>query len=798
MAALIGRILAAVRHWVGPPPAGEAAGGLAASGGPGYFGTYFSDIDQRRTGRNLKVFLLAYIIVGAYPFHTVPVQSGLDASWVFALNYLVNSNLFFGRDAISTCGPLGFLIWPQLIGNNASIALICHLGAWLLFAAALIFGAVKRLFSLDQLILFAIVMIICGAFSFDYFVSFLVLFLFYFSLLRRNWFPFFFLAVLLTPALFLMKLTSGLLVLPAIVLLSSTQILTNKKRGLLQLGRSLVLPPLLFVCAYLLYHNSFADMLMYLRGTFEITSGYSVSMSLTGAWYEIYFAMIYFVAYVYVVLHLYRSGQPSFWHSIAFIPSLFLAFKHGFVRQDAHVLTFFTIATSIFGLLLLFSDLKKAKMKEMTYIFPVLIFIYFFVFQQHLHTVPLDRILPISAIKRIHSTLSPGSIGKHPSLEKEVLPQDIRTEIGGNKVGIFPSEISYVAANNLDYSPLPVLESYCAHNTYLDSICADFLDGRKAPPYLLMGFYGVDGRHCLIDVPFTWLSIYKWYAPCLSAGPVLLLKKNEAPRFETLEPAGAAELRKTERVALAEYGGPLLVKITLDLTPTGNLVKVLYKILPVEMALTDDTGQVRIFRVVPDTLKDGVLLNYLPLDLNETGLLLNGVAVRRICSFELLGEGLKMYRDKMSVEFIKIPGIQISRSFKDLSFPEGVERSTGKTQFGIDTINQKPPRKSLSKIVITDQRFIRMTGWAVDDEAQDAGEGVWADIDGKSYPADRRPSPDVADKLHNPAYENAGFSVDIPVSSLSKGTHCLSVKLLAKNRQYYYQFRPIVLETPGG
>lgn len=216
------------------------------------------------------------------------------------------------------------------------------------------------------------------------------------------------------------------------------------------------------------------------------------------------------------------------------------------------------------------------------------------------------------------------------------------------------------------------------------------------------------------------------------------------------------------------------------------------------MALTYDTGQVRIFRVVPDTMKDGVLLNYLPLDLNETGLLLNGEAARKICSFELLGEGLKMYRDKMSVHFIKIPGVEIRRSFRALSFPEGIERSTGETQFSIDWINQRHARKSLAKIVIKDERFIRMTGWAVDDKAQDAGEGVWADIDGKSYPADRCPRPDVADKLNSPAYENAGFSVIIPVSSLSKGTHCLSVKLLAKSRQYYYQFRPIVLETPGG
>jgi hypothetical protein len=44
-----------------------------------------------------------------------------------------------------------------------------------------------------------------------------------------------------------------------------------------------------------------------------------------------------------------------------------------------------------------------------------------------------------------------------------------------------------------------------------------------------------------------------------------------------------------------------------------------------------------------------------------------------------------------------------------------------------------------------------MEGWAIDDEAEDAGEGVRVDIDGKSYPADRYPKPDVAIRFNKPA-----------------------------------------------
>jgi hypothetical protein len=75
--------------------------------------------------------------------------------------------------------------------------------------------------------------------------------------------------------------------------------------------------------------------------------------------------------------------------------------------------------------------------------------------------------------------------------------------------------------------------------------------------------------------------------------------------------------------------------------------------------------------------------------------------------------------------------------------------------------------------------------------------GVRADIDVESYPADRSPRPDVAAAFNKPAYENAGFTICIPVSSLSKGTHYLSLKLLSKNRKYYYQTEHQVLEIPN-
>jgi hypothetical protein len=462
---------------------------------------------------------------------------------------------------------------------------------------------------------------------------------------------------------------------------------------------------------------------------------------------------------------------------------------------------FFITVILIIGFLLLFSDLKKAKMEAMKYIFPVLVIIGFFICPQCFHTILFDRVLPMSPLKRMVNPVGAGEKRACISvdLENDILPENILARIGSSKVGIFPLEISYVAANNLNYSPLPVFQAYSAYTSYLDNLDAEFLNGTKAPPYLLMGISHFNYRHWLIDVPATWLSIYKWYEPCVSSESVLLLRRRESPRFETLEPVGTAEYRRTEDVQLPEGTGPLLVKISLDLSLTGKLVKTFYRISPVKIALVDDAGREIEYRVVPDTLKNGIFLNYLPLDLDQAGLLLTGTAATKICSFGLFGEGLKMYQDKMSVQFIKIPEVEISHKPKEVPhFPEGVLKSLKKTVHTFDRINGKLVT-GINKIT-EEERYITLRGWAVDEEAGDSGDRVWVDVDGKTYLAERFQRLDVATFFRKPAYADSGFVVSIPLSSLPKGTtHYFSVKLFAKSGEYYSQSEPepIVLETPG-
>jgi hypothetical protein len=113
------------------------------------------------------------------------------------------------------------------------------------------------------------------------------------------------------------------------------------------------------------------------------------------------------------------------------------------------------------------------------------------------------------------------------------------------------------------------------------------------------------------------------------------------------------------------------------------------------------------------------------------------------------------------------------------------------TTYSIDSINglilaeQKQPAIIDSK----SDDFINVNGWAVDSNAGLAAGGVFLSIDGKTdiptfYGDDRK---DVAYGFKNKNYRYSGFSSSLDISSLSKGQHTLSIKVVTADKKGYYQ-----------
>src|ERR1041384_8232120 len=78
----------------------------------------------------VKPLLFFLTVLMACPIRYWPVGSSFDDTWVFAVNYAHAHRLALRSDVFWTTGPLGFMVFPQDIGNNLVQGLIFQILLW--------------------------------------------------------------------------------------------------------------------------------------------------------------------------------------------------------------------------------------------------------------------------------------------------------------------------------------------------------------------------------------------------------------------------------------------------------------------------------------------------------------------------------------------------------------------------------------------------------------------------------------------------------------------------------------------
>ncbi len=761
-----------------------------------------------------KLLLLVFIAIHAFNMRYAPVIGGIDPSWQYNINYSFHKHV----NVVFTSGPLGFLNYPLNIGSNLDIAVLIRLFVWVCFCGLFSVLVLNNFFSLNNLSLFALLFSFGSFLSFDYFICFIIIFLISLAFFSERWYVFYVIAIALSAALCLMKLSAGLLAISSCGVFTIITMISEKKKGRYVLLLTCIGIPGLFIIFYLLYNQSLSGILSYLKGGYEISAGYNVAMSLRGERRRALLLVIIFaVAYFTLILQLYKTRQKSFFLSLMCIPSIFIGFKHGFVRQDGHEMFFFTFTLVVLGLLFLFTELKNIKKRVLFVLIPIIIpcispdFLLYKPSPNILHTI-LRNVVNISGRYKIktmmmlihHSrTKEALDVASHKALKDYKLPQDWLQTIGKRSLGSFPWEATYIPANDLNYRPFPVIQAYSAYTPYLDMLNARYLeDEHSAPEFILMEWLSMHGRHPLINVPAMWLALYKWYdmekweehlSPSaaytqLSVGrlqdnlrPLMLLKRRQTPRFQTLELIKNQEYKSNEFMELPVSDQPVIMSLSMKLTLLGKLSKTFFKIPAVWIELITDAGYQK-FRVVPDTLNDGMMIDTLPLNLRDVYYLLHKNQARgQVFAFRISGKGMSLYEKTMSIEFYKIPELHLER-FR-LPALSSIPQTSSSTLYNIENIDTY----EISEPTDTQQKFVLITGWAVDDKLQDKAGGIYIEIDGRLFPAYYGfPRKDVAEFFHVPKYAFSGFQAGIPAAKLGKGNHSLSVKVLTKDKKMYY------------
>jgi hypothetical protein len=119
-----------------------------------------------------------------------------------------------------------------------------------------------------------------------------------------------------------------------------------------------------------------------------------------------------------------------------------------------------------------------------------------------------------------------------------------------------------------------------------------------------------------------------------------------------------------------------------------------------------------------------------------------------------------------------------------------MNRITMEPRFFVDQVGTSSSPRVAAEIPVQSTTPFVVSGWAADFAAGPVS-GVEIAIDQKPYTAayglDR---PDVAATLKNPAYAKSGFQFTMPSSQFSKGAHVITVRVINKDRNGYFETPP--------
>ena len=586
-------------------------------------------------------------------------HTGLDASWVAVMGEAADRGWRWGRDLAFTYGPASPLVTHY--GNDAYLPLTLPLllaTQWLFAAGAvrLAGGGIGR-----AVLAAAVLALIAPQVAGTPDAVFLVLPLLPALLVLQGPVagarPLAMLSATALGALGLAKMSYPLAALPVLLVADGT-LMARRRPPILLLSFVVGL-----LAADLAYRQSLSDLPAYLRLQGEVVAGYSEAMALPGSRREL-LAVLLAMGMLWLGAVLGRRGAAGRLPAAAGLGwVLFMLFKAGFVRQDLHTLIAWNGLALAAALLALAGNWRPAAQRIVlaaAVAGPVL-------FNAGAAVAPGTawgtRLQDVLAFERARLATDPAlqaraalALFEDPAGAAEALRHD-RAEAwraaaaaaplpvleGG--VDVIPSRQNAVVASGLDYRPRPSFQDYSTYTEGLAAANRAFLEGPRAPAWVLFGpepdgGLTIDGRYPNLAEGALWPDLLTLYRPERRIGDLLALRRRAVPRDLGTGPAR----RGTARLgAMVPFDGRApAVLATLDLRPTllGRLAGLLFRPALPSLTVRLADGSQRSYRFVTGLGRSGFVLSPLVTDAAEFAALAGAGAPdpgRRVVAFSVAG-----------------------------------------------------------------------------------------------------------------------------------------------------------------
>ncbi len=627
-----------------------------ASGRPGW---------SRRLGWLPVVYLLFVLFPGV---HEV-ARTGIDGSWVVGINELFGSSYHFGRDVVFTWGPLAFFFAPLSVRHNYAEAQVFWLVIYVLLAWCIL--RLRRRIESDRTFwIFAALLATAMAVSVGQVGEYRLLTLFTLLLVlsageSRPFWPPVALGILAATFLF-MKTSVGLAAL--LVALGSlvVEFLQDRRRALIRLmWMSSGFAAALAIWGALLL-GSLPAFVLWLRASKEIAGDYSVAESVVGASEILILGLL-------ALAVLERLIEQSFIQrarvTVPVSVGALIAFKHGFTRQDQHVLVFFAFALALQAILYAFTDDGRLRRRTVAG-FAVTLALTFSVLgiwdrptirdsaKFVVGRTGWENLVALVRLPAEEKALAAKSAAALKSSRLD--PQKLRRiKEEGGKVGVMPWELSLVPVNGLDWQPTWMLQTYSAHTAWLDQENAASVSGSRAPHWMLFNFEDTDGRNLLQSAPLASRAVLENYelAEGTDGAGWLLLRKRAAPRPIRLMPFGSDRIRDRSWCDVPARDSLVFAGLDMRLSLLGRAAQLFFRVPPVMLDCQLDDGRESTSRLIPATAANGIPIGCVIRSTEEFEGLLSGRRGPRVVRFSINGPGTIYYRWPIRVTWMEASGL---------------------------------------------------------------------------------------------------------------------------------------------
>ncbi len=563
----------------------------------------------------MTILFLAVLLLSLNLPHRVPTAGLVDPSWGAALIFFLANGFQFGRDVVFTFGPLGYLFTPIYFGSLVASRVLLEIltkgiFAWLMISFAwrlpvsirVVFGlsTVFFLWCNDALLLALIVFVACYLLQ---------------DRAASTWCSIG--AGLLLAFVSLIKFTCLVSSLLCVVLVGGYWCYKRRPMlaGLTAGAYGLGIP--VWWCAA---GQSLANLKPFLQWSLEISSGYEQAMFNTAPVIILVIGLVCALTVLTILaLSVIGAKDKALGLTVGLIGlgSLFLAWKHGFVRGDqSHVLIFFASASLITFVVTAVRSNQSAY--RLTY--PILTILVLalshlgFYLAQPEEYAQQPRIM-LSKAARNASALAQFSKWRadlNTRLEKSradcALPT-IKRLVGTEPVDVFGHEQVYALLNDLNYRPRPVFQGYTAYTPRLIELNEDFYRGQTAPPFVLFKLQSFDHRFPPADDAGALKQILYNYEPIAREGNHLLWKTrdgtHESPHLDVIV-TNAAQF--DQKVSLPRESPALWLEIDWEISTLGKLKELLFRPSVVRIRVTSAAGHEAVYRLARPVAQAGFLI----------------------------------------------------------------------------------------------------------------------------------------------------------------------------------------------